>query len=499
MLYSLRVRTFAHLQRLSLDYYDREMGGRIMTRMTTDVEALAQLLQQGLLLGADRACSSCVGVVVILLVLDPRLALAGVSRAAAAARRRRGGSGAPSGAVLPAGPRRASPPSTPSMQESLAGVRVTQSLGRRTTTTPRFARARRRYRDARLRSIELMAGYFPFSQFLSTVAKALVLVVGAHLIGDGTLTSGVLIAFLLYLDQFFSPMQQLSAVFDQWMQARVALGRSTSCCATPSATPEAASRSTPAACVGDVTLRGRRASPTRSTGLEALRGVDLEIPPGEVVALVGHDRRRQVDVRQARRPLLRPDRGPSARRRHAARATLDLRGLPAPARLRAAGAVPVLRHHPLQHRLRAARRRPTSRSSGRPGPSAPTSSCGPAARATTRRSREQGRSLSAGQRQLLCLARAQLVDPAILLLDEATSNLDLATEAQVQRAMDLVAAGTDARCSSPTGCRRPAPPSGSSSSRTGRIVEDGSHDELLSREGRYAELWSAFLVGSAPA
>ena len=105
-----------------------------------------------------------------------------------------------------------------------------------------FAARSAQYRDARLRSMQLMSMYFAGSQLLSTVAKVLVLWSGAHLIGTDSLTSGVLIAFLLYLDQFFTPMQQLSAVFDQWSQARISLGRLDELLATPSARPGRASR-----------------------------------------------------------------------------------------------------------------------------------------------------------------------------------------------------------------------------------------------------------------
>ena len=182
MLYTLRARTFAHLQRLSLDYYDKEMGGRIMTRMTTDVEALANLLQQGLLL-ALTSVVGCVGVIVVLLVLDVRLALVafvvlpilfGAHRVVPARAR-----GAPT-----CGPATPSRPSTPSCRRASPAC-ASRSRWAAPTTTPSASRpARREYRDARLRSMQLMSIYFAGSQFLSTVAKALVLWYGAHLIGD---------------------------------------------------------------------------------------------------------------------------------------------------------------------------------------------------------------------------------------------------------------------------------------------------------------------------
>ncbi len=283
MLYTLRARTFAHLQRLSLDYYDKEMGGRIMTRMTTDVEALANLLQQGLLL-ALTSVIGCLGVVVILLALDVRLALVAFI-------------------VLPVlfgltgwfkarsrlsyiRARDAISTVNAELQESVAGVRVTQSLGRTDNNAERFEARSAEYRDARLRSMQLMSIYFAGSQFLSTVAKALVLWYGAHLIGIGSLSSGLLIAFLLYLDQFFSPLQQLSAVFDQWNQARISLGRLDELLATPTATPEVADPIDPPTWVGDVALEGVRFAYS-SDAPEALRGVDLRISAGQRVALVG--------------------------------------------------------------------------------------------------------------------------------------------------------------------------------------------------------------------
>ena len=299
-----------------------------------------------------------------------------------------------------------------------------------------------------------MSIYFASSQLLSTVAKALTLWFGARLIGEGTLTTGLLIAFLLYLDQFFSPLQQLSAVFDQWIQARVALGRLDELLATPTVDTRAAC--TPSS---RSTWARRRAARTRALRVlaeapEALRGVDLRDRAGRERRPGGHDRRRQVDVRQARRPLLRPDRRAGARRRHRPARPRPAR-LPAPHRLRAPGAVPVLRHDPLQHRLRPARRhRPRGRA--RPlGRSAPTTSSRRCPRATSRRwPRPAGRCRPASAS---CCAwpGPSSWTRRILILDEATSNLDLATEAQVQRAMSLRRAGPDHAADRPPPADRP--------------------------------------------
>ena len=491
MLYTLRARTFAHLQRLSLDYYDKEMGGRIMTRMTTDVEALAQLLQQGLLI-ALTSIVGCAGVVVILLVLDVRLALAafvvlpvlaGVTVWFQRGSRR---------SYLRA--REAISTVNAELQESVAGVRVTQSLGRQDNNSVRFTRHAQEYRDARLRSMQLMSIYFASSQFLSTIAKAIVLWYGARLIGQGTLTAGLLIAFLLYLDQFFSPLQQLSAVFDQWIQARVSLGRLDELLATPTSTPEPREPVDPGRWRGHVELEQVRFAYSPGAP-EALRGVDLQIAPGESVALVGTTGAGKSTFVKLVARFYDPTGG------RVLVDGIDLRHLDLHAYRRHIGYVP-------QEPFLFSGTIRSNIAYGRPG--ATDLEVERAARAVGAHDlvaslregyltpvSETGRSLSAGQRQLLCLARAQLVDPSILILDEATSNLDLATEAVVQRAMNLAAEGrTTLLIAHRLQTARHA-------SRIvvvddGKVVEDGSHEDLVLAGGRYAALWDAFDHAATP-
>ena len=217
LLYLLRVRSYAHLQRLGLDYYERELSGRIMTRMTTDVDALSTFLQTGLA-QAVVSLLTVVGVAVALLVTDVNLALVALAvlpvligstlwfrvlsaRAYAEARERV--------AVVNA-----------DMQENVTGVRVAQAFTREQHSAAEFSDRSLAYRRSRLRAQRYIATFFPFVALLSDLATAAVLGVGASRVAAGGLTPGVLTAFLLYLGLFFAPVQQLSQVFDGYQQAR---------------------------------------------------------------------------------------------------------------------------------------------------------------------------------------------------------------------------------------------------------------------------------------
>ena len=218
----LRVSVFTHLQRLSLDYYEREMAGRIMTRMTTDVDQFENLMENGLL-SALVAMVTFVGVGVALVVIDPLLGLCTLSvvlplAAATVTFRRRA-------AVLYDQARERIAVVNADFQESLSGVRESQSFVHEAATRERFHRLGADYVETRVRAQRLVATYFPFIQFLSGLADAIVLGVGAVLVTSGHLTAGALIAFVLYVDMFFSPIQSLSQVFDSWQQTRVSIGR----------------------------------------------------------------------------------------------------------------------------------------------------------------------------------------------------------------------------------------------------------------------------------
>jgi ATP-binding cassette subfamily B protein len=494
LMLALRVRIWAKLQRQSLDYYEREMAGRIMTRMTTDVDSFETLLETGLLSAVVSFCTfTGVGVALFFLNFDLALATLGVMGPLAVAtvvfRRKAARTYELARDRIAA--------VNANFQESLSGIRETQAFVHEEPSIARFHRLGRSYLETRVRAQRMVGTYFPFVQFLGDAGDAIVLGVGAGLVASGHLTTGALIAFILYLDLFFSPIQQLSQVFDSWQQTRVSVERVGELMALETLTPEAPAPLTPQRLKGAVKLAsvhfsypmGRPGNATTATQvIEALRGIDLEIAPGEFVALVGETGAGKSTVVKLLARFYDPTAG----------AVLvdgvDLRAYDLSAYRRQLGYVPqegFLFTGSIRDNI----------AYGRPDASeeeveAAAVSVGAdqfiseLANGYETAVSERGRSLSAGQRQLIALARAELVDPAILLLDEATSNLDLVAEAHVASATGRVARGrTTVVIAHRLQTARMA----------GRIIvladgvitEQGTHDELLAAGGRYAEMWKA--------
>ncbi|MCA1004160.1 ABC transporter ATP-binding protein/permease [Rhodococcus hoagii] len=487
VLFGLRVRSYAHLQRLGLDYYERELSGRIMTRMTTDVDALSSFIQTGLST-AVVSLLTLVGIAVALLVTDVTLALVALAAlvpltiATVVFR-------SVSSTAYSVSRERISVVNA-EFQENVAGLRAAQAYRREEFTAQRFAERADSYRRSRMRSQQAISVYFPFITLLSDLALAAVVFVGAQRVADGSATAGTLVAFVLYLGLLFGPIQQLSQVFDGYQQADVGLRRIGDLLATPSSIETAdAERTVPITghlradvSFDDVTFRYQGAES------DALSDVSLHIPPGTTVALVGrtgagkstvvkllarfydpttgsvrvddedlrryplHDYRRRLGVVPQEAHLFtgtvasniaygRPD---------ASRAEIE-------AAARAVGALPTIAA------LRAGMNQPIG---------------------------ERGQGLSAGQRQLIALARAEMVDPDLLLLDEATATLDPATERLVLESNRMV---TRKRTSVVVAHRL------ATAARAdlvvvvdgGRIVESGVHSTLRHAGGHYSRLCDA--------
>ncbi|SEP56889.1 ABC transporter ATP-binding protein [Streptomyces radiopugnans] len=492
ILYTLRVKIFAQLQRLGLDYYERELTGKIMTRMTTDVDALTSFLQTGLV-QAIVAVLTFFGIMVALVVIDAGLALVVLAtlpplvigtvffrrqsiKAYELARERVSGVNA-------------------ALQEGVAGLRIVQAFRREERDARRFAELSDGYRRARVRGQWLISVYFPFIQLLASLATAAVLIVGANRVGGGTLTAGALVAYLLYIELFFAPVQQLSQVFDGYQQAVVSLGRVQELLRERTTTPlpekpREVGRLRGEIVFENVAFRYNAGDGADGEGGEnALSGVDLTIPAGQTVAFVGETGAGKSTLVKLVARFYDPTSG-------TVRVDgVDLRELDLAGYRHRLGVVPQESYlFPGTVRDAIAYGRPD----------ATDAEVEAAARAVGAHDMiatlsggylhpvaEKGRNLSAGQRQLIALARAELVRPDILLLDEATAALDLATEALVNQATDRLAGRrttlvvahrltTAARADRVVVLDH------------GRVVEDGTHAELLERGGRYAELWRTY-------
>ena len=501
LLYSLRIKVFSHLSRLGLDFYERELGGRILTRMTSDIEALSQLFQQGIV-NLVASGLTAVGVAVVLFVLDWRLALVALAVV-------------PPLLILTVWFRRNSDRAylrirdkvalvMARLQESLSGARVVAAFAREDRNLEEFRAVADEHLEARLEGNRLSATYFPTVEFLGQVATTLVVAYGATQIRAGSLTAADLIAFILYLNVFFAPVQQLSQVFDTYQQARAAATKLAELLATPVSTPDAPGALPAGDLAGALGLEavqfrygkdgapGDGGCPPDNGGVSrqgwALDGVDLSIRPGETIALVGRTGAGKSTVVKLLARFYDPTTG-----RVTADGT-DLRHLSLPAYRRHLGLVPQ-EAHLFSGTIR------DNIAYGRPD--ATDSEIEEAARAVGADAfiaalpnaygtpiLERGRSLSSGQRQLLALARARLVDPAVLLLDEATSNLDLRSEARVAAAMGALSRGRTTvivahRLATAARADRIVVMAG------GRVVEEGSHRALLARRGVYAAMWAA--------
>ena len=516
LLYALRVRSFRHLHSLGLDFFERQRSGRIMTRMTTDIDALSSFLQTGVAQGII-ALFTLFGVTGMLLATNMTLAgvaLLALPVVAAATVVFRSIS-----SKLYTAAREQVSTVNADFQEAIGGLRAIQMHHRVADVEESFTRESDRYRRLRIRAQGAVATFFPGINLIAELTTAAVLFVGATQVAEGATTAGVLIAFTLYLGMLFGPIQQLSQVFDGYQQARVGLTRISDLLATEALvadtgrSPGARSAAKGDISLDDVTFHYSAAAPVSDAETSAgsdggpesagdgtptapviLEHLDLHIPSGQTVAVVGTTGAGKSTVVKLLARFHDPVDG-------SVRASgTDIREFPLEEWRGVLGYVPQEPH--LFHGTIA-----SNIAYGRPG--ATEAEITDAARRVgaltaiaaipggfTHPVGERGRGLSSGQRQLIALARAEMVDPALLLLDEATATLDPSTEATILAAADRATG----RRTSVIVAHRLATAARADRILVldrGRIIEDGTHADLLAACGTYAKLWASYHKGTA--
>lgn len=494
-LQDLRERIFTHIQGMSIGFFTRNSPGVLISRMTNDVEALQQLVTDGVVT-IFSSTLTLVGVVVILLLLDVKLALITfltfpllliaslvfriVSAGAYKATRER------IAAV------------TAYLQESLSGVRVVRSFGQEPRHVDEMTELNEANRQINMKTVYLNASYFPAVELLAAIGTSVILLYGGSQAINGAIEIGIIVSFVGYLTTFFEPIQELSQLYTTYQSGMAALDKIFDLLDTEPDMVDAPGAIDPGTIRGEIELDdvwfsySDDAKPPEASWV--LEGVDLHVPPGQTLALVGATGAGKSTFAKLVARFYDPQKGRVLVDGH------DLKGVQQRALRRQLGIVP-------QEGFLFSGSVRENVAFGRPEASLEEIESAIATVGATEfvaglpdgietQVGERGVQLSAGQRQLVAFARALLAEPRILILDEATSNVDVRTEKTIEKGLEILLHG---RTAIVIAHRL------STIRRAGKIVvledggiaEQGTHDELIAANGVYAKLYGAWEENAA--
>ncbi len=494
-LQDLRIRIFAHLQSQPVGFYERRQAGQLISRMTNDVQALDSLVTDSVVT-LFQSTLTLLGTMAILLWLDVELALLTflifpVMALASLAFRI-------ASADAYARTRTAIGSITAYLQESLSGIRVVRSFSQEERHLARFRALNAGNRDVNMTTVNLNAAYFPAVELLSALATVGILLYGGLQAVEGDIEVGVIVAFVAALNLFFDPIQQLSQLYTTYQSGMAALDKIFELLDEEPDLVDAPDAIELGRLRGEIELRdvsfGYGGGPDDEDMVWALQDLSLTVPPGQTVALVGATGAGKSTIAKLVARFYDPTRGAVLVDGH------DLRSVTQDSLRRQLGVVP-------QEAFLFSGTIAENIAFGRPD--ATTDEIQAAARAVGAHDfigalehgydtqvGERGAQLSAGQRQLVAFARALAADPRVLILDEATSNVDLHTEGRIEEGLRRLLAGRTAiviahRLSTIRQAGRIVVLDG------GRIVEQGTHDELLEAQGAYWRLYRDWMEQAA--
>ncbi len=481
----LRVRVFSHLQRLGLGFYTDEKSGVIMTRMTSDIENLQQLLQDGLAQFVVQGLTMVV-ITVILFTMNVKLTLITLALVVPAltfaslwfrAASQRGYNRVRDGIANVLA----------DLSESLHGVRTVAANNRQQYNVVQHRNVVGDYRGANNYTAQINAIYGPGTMLLGYLGQGALLAIGGNMVAHHELSIGALVAFFLYLNRFFAPIQLLVQQYNAFQQGQASLVKLRTLFAIAPSTPE------DAAAVELGPLEGEIVFDHVTFGYDpdvpVLSDVELRIRAGETVAFVGQTGAGKSTIAKLITRFYDPTGGRVLIDGH------DLRDVSLGSLRRQLGVVPqepFLFAGSLRFNIAFA------------SPEASDQEVWEAVRAVGLTDvvermpegldtvvHERGQSLSSGERQLIALARAFLAHPRVLVLDEATSNLDLLSETKIEAALDVLLQARTAvliahRLTTAMKADRIVVVEG------GRVVEQGTHDRLIAQRGRYAEMYATW-------